>query len=66
MKNKIYQLLEYAYLAMAAFSIYLVIINWEVNRSKSYIFIFFAFVAVFMFFFKRKFRKNMEEYNKKQ
>lgn len=66
MKNKIYQVFEYAYLAMAAFSVYLVITNWELNRSRAYVFLLFAIVAVFMFFFKRKFRKNIEEHNKKQ
>ncbi|SDE37929.1 hypothetical protein [Ulvibacter litoralis] len=66
MRNSIYQLFEYAYLAMAAFSIYLVVTNWELDRNRAYLFLFFAAVAVFMFFFKRKFRKNIEEQNKKQ
>jgi len=61
MTNKIYQLFEYAYLGMFIFSIYMVITNWESNRDQAYLFGFFGVVAVFMFFFKRKFRKNLEK-----
>ena len=66
MQNKIYQLFEYAYIVMAAFSIYLVTTHWEANRGKAYMFIFFAILAVFMFFFKRKFRKMTQQRNKDQ
>jgi uncharacterized membrane protein len=63
MGNKIYRIFEYAYLAMAAFSVYLVITSWESNRNRAYLFAFFTVVAIFMFFFKRNFRKKMEERN---
>lgn len=63
MGNKIYRIFEYGYLAMAAFSVYLVITNWESNRNRSYLFAFFTVVAIFMFFFKRNFRKKMEQRN---
>ena len=66
MRNKIYQLFEYAYIAMAIGSMYLVITNWTENRGRAYMFIFFGVVAIFMFFFKRKFRKMIEERNKNQ
>ena len=66
MQNKIYQLFEYAYLVMAAFSLYLVATHWVDNRGRAYMFIFFAIVAVFMFFFKRKFRKMVEDRAKGQ
>jgi len=61
MTNKLYQLFEYAYLFMAAFSVYLVISNWETDRNRAYLFGFFGVVAVFMFFFKRRFRKNLNK-----
>ena len=61
MGSKIYQIFEYAYIAMAIFSIYLVISNWETDRNRAYLFVFFAVVAIFMFFFKRNFRKKIEE-----
>ncbi len=64
MGNKIYRLFEYAYLGMAVFSIYLVTDNWTTNRNRAYLFAFFTLVAIFMYFFKKKFRKNMEKRNK--
>lgn len=60
MRGKIYKLFEYGYIAMAMFSIYLVLTNWANNRERSYMFLIFAVVAVGMYFFKRWFRKNME------
>jgi len=66
MQNKIYKLFEYAYIVMAAFSLCLVTTHWVDNRGRAYMFIFFAIVAVFMFFFKRKFRKMIEQRNKDQ
>tara|TARA_R110002124_G_scaffold99337_1_gene245328 strand:+ start:58930 stop:59127 length:198 start_codon:yes stop_codon:yes gene_type:complete len=65
MGNKIYQLFEYAYLAMAAFSVFLVYTNWSENRNRAYLFAFFTVVAIFMFFFKRRFRKNLEKRSQK-
>ncbi|HCK05788.1 MAG: hypothetical protein EBT51_00295 [Flavobacteriaceae bacterium] len=64
MRGKIYKLFEYGYIAMALFSIYLVLTNWSENRERSYMFIIFAVVAVGMYFFKRWFRKNMENRSK--
>ncbi|RMA66478.1 hypothetical protein [Ulvibacter antarcticus] len=65
MANNIYKLFEYAYLAMAAFSVYIVYENWSDNRNRAYLFAFFGVVAIFMFFFKRNFRRKMDERNKK-
>ncbi len=64
MRSKIYKLFEYGYIAMALFSIYLVLTNWSDNRERSYMFIIFAVVAIGMYFFKRWFRKNMENRSK--
>ena len=60
MRGKIYKFFEYGYIAMALFSIYLVVTNWTENRERSYMFIIFGVVATGMYFFKRWFRKNME------
>ena len=61
MGTKIYRLFEYAYIIMAILSIYIVITYWSVDRNKAYLFAFFTIVAIFMFFFKRNFRKKIEE-----
>ncbi|UAB82424.1 hypothetical protein INR76_06600 [Marixanthomonas sp. SCSIO 43207] len=66
MHKKIFRLFEYVYIVMAVFSLYLVWTNWSENRTRAYLFAFFAVVAIFMFFFKRNFRKKMEERNKNQ
>jgi len=63
MSSKIYQFFEYAYIGMFIFSIYMVVTQWETNRDQAYLFGFFGVVAIFMFFFKRRFRKNLEKRN---
>ena len=64
MLSKVYRFFEYAYLIIAVFFTYEAINNWEANRERAYLFLFFVVVAIFMFFFKRNFRKKMEERNK--
>ncbi|MDN3724841.1 hypothetical protein QRD02_10635 [Aequorivita sp. SDUM287046] len=64
MLNKVYRFFEYAYLIIAAFFAYEAFINWSTQRNRAYLFIFFVVVAIFMFFFKRNFRKKMESRNK--
>ena len=51
---------------MALLSVYVTITAWEKDRNRAYLFIFFAIVAVFMFFFKRSFRKKIENSNKQE
>lgn len=63
MRNLVYKVFEYAYIAMAIFSLYLVISYWEQDRGRAYVFMFFGVVAIFMYFFKRRFRKNIEKRN---
>ncbi len=64
MGTKIYRLFEYGYVLMAIFSVYLVIDNWETNRNRAYLFVLFTIVAIFMYFFKRNFRRRMEDRKK--
>lgn len=63
MGTKIYRLFEYAYIVMAFFAAYIAYENWNVDRNRAYLFALFTVVAIFMFFFKRKFRKNLEARN---
>ncbi|MBL7473001.1 hypothetical protein [Robertkochia sediminum] len=60
-----YKIFEIAYLVIAVVSAYEVFAQWNVDRNRAYLFILFAVVSVFMFFFRRKFRKKLEERNKK-
>lgn len=49
---------EIAYLAVAVFFIYEVFRIWDSERNRAYVFIFLAAIAIFMFFFRRHFRKK--------
>ncbi len=67
MGTKIYRLFEYLYIVMAVFSLYVAYTAWVVDdRNRAYLFIFFSVVAVFMFYFKRNFRKKMEADKKEE
>lgn len=61
---KFFKLIEYAYLVVAAFFVEESIRAWSSeDSSHAYLYVFFAAIAVFMFFFKRNFRKRMEQRN---
>lgn len=64
MLSKLYVFFEYAYLVVAVFFAYEAVNNWATERNRAYLFMFFVVVAIFMFFFKRNFRKKMEGQNK--
>jgi uncharacterized membrane protein len=49
---------EILYWVIATISSYQVIQNWSFNRQKSYIFIFFSIISIFMAIFRRYFRKK--------
>jgi len=61
MNNKIYKLFEYAYLVMFFLSVFAVVSIWSSDKDRAYLFMFFVVVALFMYFFKRNFRKKMEK-----
>ncbi|PZD77777.1 hypothetical protein [Mesonia sp. K7] len=64
--KKLYKYFEYAYLFIAALFTYEAITSWSTDRSHAYLCFAFVAVAIFMFFFKRNFRRKMEERNKDQ
>jgi len=59
---KLLQILQYAYLAFAVLFIYDAIANW--NVKSPYMSLGFAALAIFMFFFRKKFRKRFEDRGK--
>ncbi|UJH89834.1 hypothetical protein LZ575_12555 [Antarcticibacterium sp. 1MA-6-2] len=61
---KFFKYFEYAYLFIAALSLFEAIRIWNTERNRAYIFAFFVVVAIFMFFFKRRFRRKIEERNR--
>lgn len=57
MFSKIFQ---YAYMVFAALFLYDGIIKWNNDKSASYISLGLAALAIFMFFFRRKFNKKLQ------
>lgn len=55
---------QYAYLVIAALFLYEAVISWNTDRNRSYMSLFFVVLALFLFFFRRKFRKRFEDRNK--
>lgn len=61
---KLSKFFEFAYLVAAAFFIFEVVRMWGEERSRAYLFLFLAVVALFMFFFRRYFRHKYENRRK--
>ena len=61
---KLLKFLQYAYLFFVVLFLYDAISNWSVDRSRSYMSLFFAALALFMFFFRKKFRRRFEDRGK--
>ncbi|WP_372792522.1 hypothetical protein [Lutibacter sp.] len=63
--QKIWRIFEYGYLIIAIVFIVETVINWNENKERAYLFLLFSVLAVFMYFFKKQFRKRLENRNKK-
>lgn len=63
--QKIWKIFEYGYVFIAAVLIVETVLNWNSNRERSYLFLLFSAVAIFMYFFKKRFRKRIENRDKK-
>jgi NADH:ubiquinone oxidoreductase subunit 2 (subunit N) len=57
------KIIQYAYLFIAVFFGYETYRTWNEDRSRAYMLLVFALLAVFMYFFKKHFRKKMEDRN---
>ncbi|MGA8855183.1 MAG: hypothetical protein WB492_13495 [Christiangramia sp.] len=62
--SRFFRYFEYAYLFFAAFFIFEAVRIWNTERNRAYLFLFFVCIAIFMFFFKRRFRRKYEDRNK--
>jgi membrane protein implicated in regulation of membrane protease activity len=65
MNKQIFKIFEYAYLVMFILSVFMIISSWETDRSKANLFMIFAVVSLFMYLFRRRFRKKMEKRDNK-
>lgn len=59
------KIFEYGYLVVAAVFLVETVLNWNTNRSKSYLLLIFAGLAIFMYFFRKRFRTRIEKRNMK-
>lgn len=61
---KLLQFLQYAYLFFVVLFLYDAIANWHTDRNGSYMSLLFAALAIFMFFFRKKYRKRFQDRGK--
>jgi hypothetical protein len=58
--QKIWKIFEYGYLIIAFVFMIETILNWNESRDKAYMMLLFSVVAIFMYFFKKRFRNRIE------
>ncbi|WP_456376567.1 hypothetical protein [Lutibacter sp.] len=60
--QKFWKIFEYGYLIIAIVFFVETFINWNTDREKAYLLLLFAVVAMFMYFFRKRFRKKRNKY----
>jgi len=58
---KYFKFFEIAYLVIAIVFIVETFLKWDSDRNKAYIFLAFSIMAIFMYFFRKKYRKKFEK-----
>ncbi|MBT8260750.1 MAG: hypothetical protein HKO92_03600 [Flavobacteriaceae bacterium] len=61
---KLLKILQYVYLFFFVFFLYDAIANWNSEKGIPYLSLGLAAMALFMFFFRRKYRKRFEDRGK--
>ena len=61
---KYFKFFEIAYLVIAVIFIIETVLRWNSEPNKAYIFLAFGLLAIFMYFFRKKFRKRLEDNEK--
>ena len=64
--TKYFKFFEIAYLIIAVVFAVETVLRWNTDRQKAYIFLIFAVLAVFMYFFRKKYRKRFENQDRKK
>lgn len=62
--QKIWKIFEYGYLIIAIVFMVETVINWNTDREKAYLLLLFSGLAVFMYFFRKRFRKKADNRNR--
>jgi positive regulator of sigma E activity len=58
--TKYFKFFEVAYLVIAIVFVVETFLNWNTQREKAYLYLVFSLLAIFMYFFRRKYRKKFE------
>ena len=58
--QNLWKIFEYGYLVIAVVFSVETILNWNTDRERAYFLAGFSILAVFMYFFRRRFRKKRE------
>jgi uncharacterized membrane protein len=61
---KLLKVFQYVYIIFGALFLWDAITNWSVDRNRSYMSLLFTALAVFMFFFRKRFGRKFEDRNK--
>lgn len=62
--NKVWKLFQYGYLLVAVICLVEGVLSFNENRNKAILLLIFSVFITLVFFFKRKFRKKVEERNR--
>ncbi|PKP13770.1 MAG: hypothetical protein CVU08_03645 [Bacteroidetes bacterium HGW-Bacteroidetes-3] len=63
--QNLWKIFEYGYLVIAVVFSVETIMTWNEDRERAYMMAGFSVLAVFMYFFRRRFRKRREKPNNK-
>lgn len=66
MMAKYFKFFEIAYLVIAIVFIVETFLKWNSDRNKAYIFLAFGIMAIFMYFFRKKYRKKFQKQEDKK
>ena len=58
--KKISKIFEFGYLIVSIIFLIETYYNWSDDRNRAYMMLLFAVLAIFMYFFRKRFRKKME------
>lgn len=56
---------QYAYLVIAIILVVEAVTEWSADRNRAYFLLFFAALAVFLFFFRKHYRKKFQDRQQK-
>ena len=62
--QKLWKIFEYGYLIIAVIFLIETVLNWNENRERAYLLLPFSGVAIIVYFFRKRFRKRVENRNK--